>query len=128
MARNSLLVIATSLALIAVPLAQARGAATITVMAGKPSEFKFQLSTKSVAHGTVTFKVTNGGAVSHTFKVCTKPTTHAVESCAGKGTARISPGKSATLQVTFTKAGTYGYLCSVLGHSTLGMKGLLKVT
>jgi len=50
---------------LALALPTAGGAAaratTVTVTAGKPTEFGFRLSTKTVTHGTVTFKVTNGG-------------------------------------------------------------------
>jgi plastocyanin len=86
--------------------------ATVNVAA---SEFKFVLSTKSAAPGTVTFKVTNKGHVQHDFKID------------GKKTALISPGKSATLKVTMKK-GSYPYLCTVPGHAAAGMKGTFKVT
>jgi uncharacterized cupredoxin-like copper-binding protein len=120
-----------ALVLVAVPVAQARpvrAAATIAVTAGKPSEFGFKLSAKTVAHGAVTFAVTNGGAIPHTFKVCSKATTTAANSCSGKVTPMLSGGQKATLKVTFSKAGTYEYLCTVPGHAAGGMKGLLKVT
>jgi uncharacterized cupredoxin-like copper-binding protein len=120
-----------ALVLVAVPVAQAtpvRAAATIAVTAGKPSEFGFKLSAKTVAHGAVTFTVTNAGAIPHTFKVCSKATTTAANSCTGKGTPMLSGGQKATLKVTFLKAGTYEYLCTVPGHAAGGMKGLLKVT
>src|SRR5437763_13383358 len=126
-----LLLAVAALVLVAVPTAQAgpaRAAATITVTAGKPSEFGFKLSTKTVAHGTVTFAVTNGGAIPHTFKVCSAPTKTAANTCAGKGTAMLNGGQKATLKVTFAKAGTYEYLCTIPGHAAGGMKGLLKVT
>ena len=45
-----------ALVLVAVPVAQAKpvhAAATITVTAGKPAEFNFKLSSKTVAHGAV---------------------------------------------------------------------------
>ena len=129
MTRYSLLVAAV-LALVAVAVAQAnRSAASVAVTAGKPSEFKFKIGVKSVAHGVVTFKITNGGGLPHDFKVCSASTkTAAALTCAGHGTALISPGSSKTLKVTFKKAGTYEYLCTVTGHAAAGMKGLLKVT
>ena len=106
---------------------QSRAAGTtVTVTAGKPSEFGFQLSAKSVPHGSVTFKVTNKGAINHDFKLCTKGGT--ANACAGKATAVLSPGKSATLTVTIAKAGMYEYLCTEPGHAAGGMKGQLKVT
>ena len=88
-------------------------ATTVTVAA---SEFKFKLSTKSAKPGTVTFKVTNKGSVQHDFKIN------------GKKTPLLSPGKSATLSVSFKKAGSYPYMCTVPGHAAAGMKGTLKVT
>jgi uncharacterized cupredoxin-like copper-binding protein len=96
----------------------ARAAATVvTVTAGKPSSFAFTLSTKTVKHGTVTFKVKNGGAgLPHDFFIN------------GKKTAQLAPGKSATLVVTFAKAGKYAYSCTVPGHAAAGMKGTLTVT
>lgn len=131
MTKYSVLLVAALLVLVAVPVAQARparAAATISVIAGKPSEFRFKLSATTVKHGAVTFKVTDGGALGHDFSICTKATTKTANTCASKGTAVISPGGSATFKFTFLKAGTYEYLCKVAGHAAAGMKGLLKVT
>ena len=100
-------------------------ATTVTVTAGKPSEFKFTLSTRSVKAGSVTFKVTNGGAIPHDFTLCN--TGGAANSCKGKATPLISGGSSKTLTVALKK-GTYEYLCSVPGHAAAGMKGQIKVT
>ena len=100
----------------------------VTVTAGKPSTFAFTLSTKTVKTGSVTFKVTNKATIPHTFKVCSSSTGGSANACAGKGTATIQPGKSATLTITFTKKGTYEYLCTFPGHASFGMKGDLKVT
>ncbi|HZO96686.1 MAG TPA: plastocyanin/azurin family copper-binding protein [Gaiellaceae bacterium] len=94
----------------------ARRATTVTVTAGKPSEFRFTLSKKSAVHGAVTFKVTNKGALPHDFKI------------AGKKTKLLSPGQSQSLKITFKKAGKYPYLCTVTGHAAAGMKGTFKVT
>jgi uncharacterized cupredoxin-like copper-binding protein len=99
----------------------------VTVTAGSPTEFGFKLSTKSVKAGTITFKVTNKGALSHTFKVCTSAKGGSANACAGKGTAMIAKGKSATLSVKLTK-GSHEYLCTVPGHAAGGMKGDIKVT
>jgi uncharacterized cupredoxin-like copper-binding protein len=103
---------------VAVPLgANAKTHATsVTVTAGKPAEFHFTVSKKSVKHGAVTFKVVNKGNLPHDFKI------------AGKKTKLLQPGKSATLKVTFKKKGKYAYLCTVPGHAAAGMKGTLKVT
>jgi uncharacterized cupredoxin-like copper-binding protein len=121
-----------ALVLVAVPAAAqakpVRAAAAITVTAGKPSEFSFKLSAKTVKHGAVTFTITNGGNVPHDFKICSKATTTKADTCAGKGTALITPGTSKKLTFTFAKAGSYEYLCTVAGHAIAGMKGLIKVT
>ena len=102
---------------------------TVTVTAGKPSEFGFILSKKSVKKGIISFKVTNKGTIPHDFKFCTKRVTNSkANSCTGRGTKTLSPGQSATLRVTVLLAGTYEYLCTVPGHAAGGMKGLIKVS
>ena len=103
-------------------------ATTVKVTEGKPSEFHITLSTSSVKHGAVTFSVKNSGALAHDFKVCSSNKGGKATACAGKVTAMINPGKSATLSVTLAKAGSYEYLCTVPGHAAGGMKGVLKVT
>jgi uncharacterized cupredoxin-like copper-binding protein len=101
---------------------------TVNVTAGKPTELAFTLSTKSVKKGAVTFKVTNSGALSHDFKVCSSNKGGTASSCSGKATAMISPKGTATLSVTFSKPGKYEYLCTVPGHAAAGMKGLITVS
>jgi uncharacterized cupredoxin-like copper-binding protein len=90
-------------------------ATSVSVTAGKPSEYKFTLSKKSVKAGTVTFTVSNKGKIPHDFSI------------GGKKTKLITPGKSATLSVTLKK-GSAAYKCTVSGHAQAGMKGTLKVT
>jgi uncharacterized cupredoxin-like copper-binding protein len=102
------LTLVAALALAAVPVALAAVGVT-----GK--EFKFTLTTKTVRHGKVTFKLTNKGRLKHDFKI------------AGKKTPLIGPNKSASITVTL-KRGTYTYICTVPGHAAAGMKGKLKVT
>src|ERR1700751_1570325 len=77
-------------------------ATTITVVAGKPSELKFQLSKSTkLKVGTYIFKVTNKGLGFHTFKFCTVPVkTAAKNTCVGKVTKLLHPGQSATVTVT----------------------------
>jgi uncharacterized cupredoxin-like copper-binding protein len=94
----------------------AKRVTTVNVSAGAPSEFKFSLSPKKVSKGIVTFKVKNVGQVPHDFKI------------GGRQTKMLNPGQSATLRVTFLKAGKYPYLCTVPTHATLGMKGVLTVS
>jgi|SRR5690242_17582313 len=89
---------------------------SVNVTAGKPSEFHFTLSKKTVAKGTVNFLVINKGALPHDFKIF------------GHKTKLLSPGQAQTLKVTFLKAGKYPYLCTVTGHAAAGMKGTFTVT
>jgi uncharacterized cupredoxin-like copper-binding protein len=101
---------------------------TVSVVAGKPSEFGFKLSTKTIpATGSVTFKLTNSGALPHDLKVCSSDKGGSADTCTGTSTATISPGSSATLVVNFKTKGTYEYLCTVPGHAAAGMKGDLTV-
>jgi uncharacterized cupredoxin-like copper-binding protein len=91
----------------------------VTVTAGKPTEFAFTLSKKTVKKGatalTVNFKVTNKGAIKHDFKI------------AGKKTAALATGKTQTIKVVFKKKGKYAYLCTLPGHAAGGMKGTFVV-
>jgi plastocyanin len=103
-------------------------ATVINVIAGVPTEFKFgfRFSGKpGVPLGTVVFKVRNAGKLAHTFKICSSPGAFTRNSCIGKSTASIAPGKTASLSFTFKKKGTYEYLCTVPGHAAAGMKGPL---
>jgi uncharacterized cupredoxin-like copper-binding protein len=105
----------------------AHATATVTVAAGKPTEFGFTLSAKSVKAGSVTFKVTNKGKINHDFEICSSNKGGTAITCAGKKTPTLKPGKSATLKVTLTK-GKHEYLCTQPGHAAAGMKGVLTVT
>jgi len=106
---------------------------TINVIAGFPTEFKFAFRFPArgrpgrVQLGTVVFKVRNGGKLAHSFEVCSTPGKVDADSCAGKSTPHIAPGKSATLSFIFRKKGTYEYLCTLPGHAASGMKGPLTV-
>jgi uncharacterized cupredoxin-like copper-binding protein len=109
-----------SLALLAAGLPAATGAsppatAAATTVTVKASEFKFALSTSKVSKGSVTFKIKNVGHLKHDFKI------------AGKKSKMLNPGASATLSVSFSKAGKYPYICTVSGHAQAGMKGTLTV-
>jgi uncharacterized cupredoxin-like copper-binding protein len=99
---------------VALPAA-ATAASSVTVTAGKPSEYKFSLSSSSVKAGTVTFKVTNKGKIPPDLSI------------GGKTTPLLKSGKSASITVTLKK-GSAAYLCKVPGHAAAGMKGKLKVT
>jgi mono/diheme cytochrome c family protein len=102
---------------------------TVTVTAGKPSELAFKLSKSSnVTPGLVVFKVKNAGKLTHDFKICTRPAkTSAANTCTGKATKRLAAGQSATMTSLNLKKGQYEYLCTVPGHATAGMKGLIGI-
>jgi uncharacterized cupredoxin-like copper-binding protein len=79
------------------------------------SEFKFALKPKTATKRVVSFAVKNNGSIGHDFKI------------AGKKTPVLAAGKSATLRVTFRKAGRYPFLCTLPSHAPAGMKGVLIV-
>jgi uncharacterized cupredoxin-like copper-binding protein len=108
-------VIAASLVALPATAQQSKATATVNVTAGKPSEFKFTVSAKSVKAGAVTFVVKNAGALPHDFKI------------GGKKTPVLQSGQSAKLTVNLKK-GNAAYLCAVSGHAAAGMKGVLKVS
>jgi uncharacterized cupredoxin-like copper-binding protein len=96
---------------------QANAHATlITKVSVTEKEYKITPNKKSAKRGIVIFKVTNVGKIQHTFEI------------KGRKTGMISPGKSATLRVTFLRKGHYPYKCYVTGHAALGMKGVFTIT
>jgi uncharacterized cupredoxin-like copper-binding protein len=123
-----LLALATAACVVAGPAAAAADRTTkVKVTAGKPTEFSFRLSRRSVPTGKVVFTIVNKGTIAHTFKVCAKPGNGKANACKGKGTKPIPPKKTVKLTVSFGKTGTYEYLCTIPGHAAAGMKGTLKV-
>jgi uncharacterized cupredoxin-like copper-binding protein len=113
--------VAVALASLAfVPLASAgsdrQSSESATTIQVKGGEFFLRLSTKSIPKAAkVTFVFKNVGHVAHDFSID------------GKTTPIVQPGTTAKLLITFKKAGTYPYLCTVPGHATAGMKGTLTV-
>ena len=89
-------------------------------VSAKLSEWKVELSQRTITAGSVTFTVTNAGSIPHALEV------------EGQGieeeTAVIEPGASATLTLTL-KPGTYEVYCPVGNdsHKKLGMQTDLKV-
>ena len=91
---------------------EAKAVSTVQV---KGAEFFFKLSSRTAKLGKVTFVFKNAGHIAHDFAI------------AGKSTPVINPGQTAKLTVTFAKKGSYPYLCTVPGHASAGMKGVLRV-
>src|SRR5919204_5198262 len=98
---------------------QAAAPASKTVMVG---EQEFSITPSSIAltkPGTYRFRVTNNGMIGHALEI----EGHGVE----QKTGTIEPGKTATLQVSLTKAGSYEVYCPIDGHRDKGMKATLTV-
>ena len=90
-------------------------AAAPTIVRVTAKDFSFTLSRKTLPVGRVRFVVTNRGGLPHDFVIL------------GRTTGLIKPGRSATVEVALSRAGTYPYRCSVPGHAAAGMKGRLTV-
>ena len=91
-------------------------AVTVNVTA---SDFKFKLSKLSVPKGSVvTFKVVNKGNTAHDFDFA---------SGVKGGTPYLAHGKTKSFKITFKKAGSYRFVCTVPRHVQLGMSGFFKV-
>jgi plastocyanin len=99
-----------SIAAVVVPYATGARTATYSVTA---IDFKFKGVPSRVTAGRMTFRVVNRGTASHNFKI------------AGKTTKLLSTGQRTSLTVTLRKGRRYPYVCTVPGHTTLGMKGTL---
>jgi plastocyanin len=109
---NRLLVVAALAALSSVAGAQA---VNVTL-----TEWKVGLSRDTVRAGSVTFRVTNSGAISHMFYVRGDGV--------DKGTKEIPAKQSASLVIT-VKAGIYEVFCPMSddSHKLAGMKHTLVV-
>jgi uncharacterized cupredoxin-like copper-binding protein len=109
--------------------AKALKTTTILVVAGKPSELAFKVSkTSLIPPGTVIFKVTNAGRIPHDFEICVNPVAKAANSCKkGLATHPLQPGKAATIKILLSKKGDYEFLCTLPGHASAGMKGLVGI-
>jgi plastocyanin len=79
------------------------------------SEYKITPSTINVPVGG-SVEVTNAGSMPHNLTVA-----------GGPATPDIAAGKTATLDLSSLKAGTYEVTCSIAGHAAAGMKGTLVI-
>jgi plastocyanin len=89
---------------------------TVTVVA---KDMRFALEPSQASAGTITFVVTNEDPMPHDFAIEVNGVEHK--------TAIIDAGKTESLTVDLAP-GTYSYLCTVTGHSLVGMKGTFTVT
>jgi uncharacterized cupredoxin-like copper-binding protein len=84
------------------------------------SEFKIDPANPKVAKtGEITVTVKNTGAITHALTVQTPS--------GPVSTGSIAPGRTTTLKVNISKAGTYKFFCPIPGHEQSGMKGSLVV-
>ena len=82
------------------------------------TEYAFSPSTITVKVGQpvqITFK--NNGTFPHNLTIADL----------NVGTKTITPGQEDTITFTPTKAGSFPFICTVLGHADKGMKGTLIV-
>jgi cytochrome c553 len=91
-------------------------AAHVKTVRVKARDTHFTLSAKSAPVGKVRFVVTNVGKRKHNFRI------------GGKKTPVLQHGKSASIVVSFRKAGRYLYLSTVRGDALLGLRGTFKLT
>ncbi len=98
--------------------AQSRAAPAVTRVTVKMFEYRSALSVRKVPAGTVIFSIVNKGQLAHDFSI----------EKLQKTSALVQPGGHATLKVTFRKAGSYYYVCTVGAHVQYGMHGNLTVT
>src|SRR5262245_46184028 len=94
---------ATSVLLLASPATAVRRSpvsvhtSIVIVTAGKPTEYQFRVTPKTVRPGTVIFKITNLGKKPHTFGIN------------GQTSKVLRPHASTTLRVVFKKPSRYIY-------------------
>jgi plastocyanin len=91
-----------------------------TPVAVTEKEFSITLATTSFKAGTYTFNVTNSGSFPHNLKI-------AGPGVAAAGTAKIAPGGTGSVTVTF-QAGSYELWCGVPTHKEKGMDMTITVT
>ncbi|HLF25413.1 MAG TPA: cupredoxin domain-containing protein [Anaerolineae bacterium] len=96
------------------------GGGAAQTVALEATDFAFSPNTATVTAGSVTFNISNKGALEHNF---------AILDAAGAEVSRInSIAVGGTQSVTANlAAGTYTFVCDVPGHHEQGMEGTLTV-
>jgi uncharacterized cupredoxin-like copper-binding protein len=103
-----------ALAVAGIGNAKAQASTPVRTVKVTAKDYRFVLSTNTIAHGRMKFVIKDAGASPHDFAI------------AGHTSKTIQPGQSTTLTVTLKK-GSYPYRCTVDSHAELGMKGVLRV-
>jgi plastocyanin len=97
-------------------LSACAGSSAAEGVAVTAKEMQFLPKTLRVKAGEHTFAITNGGELRHTFSL----------NALGEEIT-VEPGKTRTLTLTL-EPGTYRYVCRILDHEGLGMRGTLRVS
>ena len=127
---------ATATAAAATATAEGTAAAPAAPAAAAAIEFadiKYSVTELTATAGQpLEIALTNAGVLEHDFSIDEiegEATVDGASAESGDWDVHVSltPGGAATLVVTPTKAGTYEFYCSVLGHKEAGMKGTLTV-
>lgn len=82
----------------------------------RANEMRFSPSRASLPAGSQTFTVRNTGEIRHTFSI----------NSLGEEVT-VQPGQTKTLTLDLVP-GRYSYVCRILDHEGLGMRGVLTVT
>jgi plastocyanin len=86
------------------------------------TEFKFDPSSLTVAHGKVVFFLVNSGSTQHDLAIRDSSNNRIAVS------ELVSSGDSSVFTVDNLDAGAYTIYCTQQGHEASGMKGTLTVT
>jgi uncharacterized cupredoxin-like copper-binding protein len=96
---------------------QSAGGQTVEI---SETDYELDPSDPTVQAGTVSFKVTNDGAVDHNLEVEGPEGEQELEQ-------DLAPGESGTLTVDLSKPGKYEFYCPVGDHRDRGMRGEITV-
>jgi len=85
------------------------------------TEYKLDPSDPTVQAGTVSFKATNDGSITHNLEVEGPNGEQELE-------PDLTPGQSGTLTVDLSQPGKYEFYCPIDSHRERGMEGEITVT